>query len=146
MNNFSLKIVGALIAAIMLVPAVAAEPPMNDNRADAALLLLMAEADTREATTEAGERLSTCTSVGKTVWYTVVVVAPIVIDTEGSNFDTTLAAFDGDDMVACNDDGGSGLLSRMVLDTPGVYSVQLGGYNGWFGAAAGDAVVNVNLA
>ncbi|HLE47085.1 MAG TPA: hypothetical protein VI818_02215 [Candidatus Thermoplasmatota archaeon] len=143
MKNLTLKLAGVLLACVMLVPAVAAAPPANDNKADAAVLVLTHSVNTSEATVEAGEPTVTCTYVGKTVWYLVVAATPgTIIDTVGSNFDTTLAAFDANGVrVACDDDGGPGLQSKMTIALPGVYWVQAGGYAGW-GVASGNLVIN----
>jgi hypothetical protein len=63
----------------------------------------------------------------------------ITLDTEGSAYDTALIVFRGDcasGPIACDDDGGTGTNSRLVLANaePGNYFVVVDGWNGARGA------------
>lgn len=147
MQNIPLKLAALALASIMFVPLAAADPPANDDQANAELILPVvggAEADTREATHGPEETGANC-FMGKTVWYTLVVLVPTTVTTDGSSYDTKLAAYnDAGDMVACDDDGGEGLRSRIQIDAPGIYSIQAGGYgSSWTGIyASGDLIIS----
>ena len=89
-----------------------------------------------------------CGMIGATTWYrfTPLVSEVVTFDTIGSNFDTVLVAFTGDDvftasLLACNDDFGVlGGPSRLFLPVSAgtTYYLQAGGFRG----DSGDLVVN----
>ncbi|HET6211622.1 MAG TPA: hypothetical protein VFE14_01985 [Micromonosporaceae bacterium] len=122
-------------------PASAA-PPSNDDF-DAAILFtavpLQADADTTEAT-RADDDPSCIGPDTNTVWYAVRLAsdADIVLDTFGSDYDTTLSAWTGTrgdlTQVACNDDSGS-LQSRIQFTAAAdvTYYVMAGGFPGSIG-------------
>jgi hypothetical protein len=132
---------GAAAAAVVLValasaPA-AAQPPGNDDFDGAVPVTSVpfsAEADTTEATVADDDPACVGGDLA-TVWYDVQLGASteIVIDTFGSDYDTTLSAWTGDrgalSQVACNDDSGS-LQSRIAFTAePGVvYHVMVGAF------------------
>jgi hypothetical protein len=101
-------------AALVLLPSspAFAQPPANDDF-DAAVAFtevpFEATADTTEAT-RADDDPSCVGDDGHTVWYTVTLstTTEIVVDTFGSDYDTTLSAWIGERgslvQVACNDD------------------------------------------
>ncbi|MFN3200855.1 MAG: MopE-related protein [Bradymonadia bacterium] len=76
----------------------------------------------------------------QTWFFSVDVAQPVTIEVVDAEFDTVLYARTtcGDPVseVACNDDGGDGLLSRMTFDAEPdtLYSVIVDGYNGANGA------------
>lgn len=104
------------------------------------------------ATLSEGHPTPTCGALnfltnGKDVWYTVVVPASgsITIETQGNAglADTVMAAYSGTcgalTQIACDDDGGNGLYSRIVLtgQTPGAtIHVRVWGFNGQEGSFA----------
>ena len=103
----------------------------------AASRLVQYTQSTSGATLETGEARP-CGSIGSTVWYTYTpsTSGTIVIDTYTSNYDTVLAVYTGSSLggltnVACNDDYGTNLWSRVSFSgTAGVtYRIQAGGYN-----------------
>ncbi len=70
----------------------------------------------------------------------------ITIDTEGSSYDTALLVFRGDCTtapIACDDDGGSGVNSRVVIPDaePGTYFIVVDGWN----TARGAFQLNVSV-
>jgi len=104
---------------------------------------------TSAATTEAEVPLP-CASMGRTIWATFTASSngTVVVDTEGSNYDTALAVYTGDSLpalslVACDDDSGSGLLSRISFAAieGTTYRVQAGGSGG----GTGSLRLNVSL-
>ena len=92
-----------------------------------------------------------CGRPANTTWYsyTPTVSHVVTFDTVGSNFDTVLAAFTGDDvyelsLVVCNDDFASagGPSSISFQAAPGVtYYIQAGGFAG----DSGDVVFNASF-
>lgn len=90
-----------------------------------------------------GTDITSCTSNDyKSIWHKYTVgnnyLKTLQIDTENSNFDTALSLFDacGGSEVACDDDGGNGTLSKIMLDCvpPGTaYYIRVSGYNGAYG-------------
>ncbi|MDP9238267.1 MAG: hypothetical protein M3P30_12895 [Chloroflexota bacterium] len=134
-------------------------PPPNDDSTAAQYVNIdsynpasTTKADTRVATTEAGEP-SLCGNIGKTVWYQFYAQQDIsiVADTAGSSFDTVLAAYTyepnfpasppgGFTPVTCNDNA-IGTQSKIVFQVKqgNAYWIQAGGANG----ASGDLVLNL---
>jgi uncharacterized repeat protein (TIGR01451 family) len=91
-----------------------------------------------------------CVDIGRTVWaiFTAPNTGIVVVDTEGSDYDTALAVYTGDSLpglipIDCDDDGGTGLHSRISFTaTAGAtYRVQAGGYSG----ETGSLRLNVSL-
>lgn len=84
---------------------------------------------------------------GADVWFsfaTPALAGSLTIDTEGTvGLDTVLEVFDacGGNVIACDDDGGTGLLSTVTFMTAGgtTYFARVGG----FGSATGSFLVNV---
>lgn len=132
---------GTLVAGLTLLPAgpAAAAPPPNDDF-DAAVELtavpFQVTADTTGATRAADDPF--CIGADEsTVWYAVRLDTPteLVIDTFGSDFDTTLSAWTGErrslEEVACNDDA-QGLQSRIAFTAAAgvTYHVMVGSFPG----------------
>ena len=126
-------------------------PPVNDDFSNAVLIPGLPFTTTQStigATVEAGEPLP-CGLKGSTVWFSVTPPADsqIIVDTAGSLYDTVVAAYTGSAVnalttVACNDNGGPGLTSRIdFAATAGTtYQIQGGGFAG----DAGSLTLNVN--
>ena len=128
-------------------PAPAPTAPANDNFASAATLSSLAATTgtTVAATHETGEPSHVNSGYGsaKSVWYNWTAPADGELDvkTEGSNFDTLLAAYTGSavsalTMRAANDDVTGGNWSRVTLTvTAGTtYRVVIDGYGGSSGS------------
>jgi hypothetical protein len=149
----------ATVAAVALVtfvaPTASAIAPGNDDIGNAVVvpgIPYTNTVDTSEATFAEGD--SGCGAA--TVWYTFTPDADgaYVTDTIGSDYDTTLAAFDGSpgnlNLLACNDDA-VGLQSRLVLDLSAgtTYYFEAGtccgGDIGQVGPG-GTLVINVSIA
>jgi hypothetical protein len=123
--------------------------PANDAFADAATVGTEAVAtqSTVSATTEPGE--PACGSA--TVWFnwTAPVSGTVIIDTQGSGFDTMLAAYTGSAVNgltsagSCVDDFANTLLSQIEFPvTSGTtYRIQAGG----FGGETGSLVLRVSM-
>ena len=131
---------GRLVFEVKCVPAC---PPYNDGFGfdGASELPVLAEVQTEGATTEAGEPLP-CGGMGRTVWYGVVVRGDttIAVDTDGSDFDTVVAAYEqvspspppgSLDQITCKAAAG-GAQPRLTFDALAnhYYWVQAGGRNG----------------
>ena len=143
------RFVAGIVAVLVLAPVSAlAAPPSNDNFADGtpiSQLPFTTSQDTAEATEEAGEPRPMCAPIGKTVWfrYTPAEDGLVQADTEGSDFDTVLAIWTGEDLngldqVACSDDSGSGLDSLVTFSASAgtTYLFQVGGYHDETGSLA----------
>jgi len=106
-----------------------------------------------------GTDITSCTyNDYKSYWFRYNVptyLRTLQIDTEGSSFNTGLSLFNtcGGSEVACDDNGGSGTLSRITLDcvSPSTtYYIRVSGWNGSHGAgklniiASPDNVVSPN--
>ncbi|MGA1213188.1 MAG: S8 family peptidase, partial [Solirubrobacterales bacterium] len=118
----------------------APDPPANDDFADAASLFLAATSGTNiGATRETGEPLHGW-NASRSVWYSWTAPADgtLTISTEGSDYDTILAAYAGSSLGslvqrAANDDNGSGgLWSRVTFEVMAgtTYRVVVDGYYG----------------
>ena len=84
------------------------------------------------------------------VWWSWTAVSPgtVVIDTNGSDFDTTLAVYSGTavaalSLLASNDDGGNGVNSRvsLLVQTGQVLQIAVDGY----GSEEGSVVLRVSF-
>ncbi|MBX3385677.1 MAG: hypothetical protein KF768_03820 [Phycisphaeraceae bacterium] len=124
--------------------------PANDNcLGTPAVAMLGANSGTNLFASQDGS-VPTCATGAATindVWWTFTPAATGIyqIDTFGSALsDTVLAVLDGCNgaQLACNDDSGAGLQSRVILElTMGTtYFIQVGG----FGALTGNLVLNIN--
>lgn len=123
------------------------EPPPNDECESG---IIVEDNSTFTASTHGatGTDLSNC-SINDTldVWhnYTPSFSGEVTISTEASGFDTTLSIFDacGGTELACDDDSGSGLTSRIVIFmTAGqTYQIRIAGYNG----GKGNYVLTVSI-
>lgn len=126
-------------------------PPSNDNFASA---ISLSAGTTRTnghsvgATSQPGEPRNPSVAGGSTVWWRWVAgsTALATITTSGSDFDTTLAVYqgsslDGLSLVAANDDAGWGVLQSAVEFfslTGQVYWIQADGFRG----ATGQIILN----
>ena len=127
-------------------------PPPNDNFDAAqslAYVVATATVDTDCATRETGEAEHPDSSGGHSVWYRWTAPSDgfVTVTTDGSNFDTILAAYRGSSvanlaLVAYDDDGGEDNASRILLNARAgeIYYFAVDGY----GSASGDAVLNLN--
>lgn len=115
--------------------------------------------DTTSATNQPGEPVSACVfpdPIAASVWYRYVAAGEmsLVATTAGSNFDTVVAVWTDSEFpggglveVACNDDTGSSLESRVSITTEAgrAYYFQVGGYP--FGQfESGNLVFNLDVA
>ncbi|RKZ69061.1 MAG: hypothetical protein DRQ99_02080, partial [Candidatus Parabeggiatoa sp. nov. 3] len=100
-----------LTTGLLLVSPVYAAPPANDDLANAIKIVLPYNhtQKTIDATTEASEVFPPCTFSEASVWYqyTPKKDENVVFDTLGSDYDTVLAIWSGDEHplteIACND-------------------------------------------
>ncbi|MCX8040854.1 MAG: hypothetical protein N3B15_09845 [Planctomycetota bacterium] len=116
--------------------------PANDDLARAAELSGSSGRVTGSnvgATRESGEPYHYGWTGGRSVWWrwTAPVSGAVVMDTEGSDFDTVLAVYEGSSYgqlrrLASDDDSGAGLTSRVTFAaTQGaVYVIAVDGYGG----------------
>ncbi len=155
------KVVGAALAAGVLlaastVPAQAADPPPNDDLANATVVTALPttlSADVSAATTEEGENLSACFEVSHTVWYALTLPrADVVeIDTAGSDYDTALVVWpettDGD-VVTCVADTTTSLQARASFSAEAgrTYLVQVGVQTGELTAGTGNLQIAFRVA
>ena len=95
--------------------------------------------NTNSASKQTGEPSHAGNSGGKSVWWkwTANKSDLLIIDTEGSTFDTTLGVYTGNNVsllteVASDDDSGTSLLSRLAIPTTAgtTYYIAVDGYNG----------------
>jgi|GEM_PF-2125299 len=131
-------------------------PPANDDCANA---LVVTNGTTLFDTTDATDSgiLAACSTSNeaKDVWfeYTATCTGSVTIDTEGSVApfdDSVLQVFDacGGTVLACDDDGGTGLLSTVTIPvTMGdTLLIQAFGFNSAFTSNDGPGVLNVSCA
>lgn len=113
--------VAVLVTLNLSVPQAAMAAPSNDDVAGAVAVSTLPYSDT----TETGDATSGPGDSGcgvATVWYAFTPGADgrYLITTQGSDYDTTLAAFEGPPpsgtFLACNDDSSLGVQSVLVLD------------------------------
>lgn len=131
-------IVAALAALILAAaPAALAAAPSNDAFADATVVGSLPFTDaqnTEDATTEPGD--PECAGNGHTVWYSFTPPSDIELEanTFGSDYDTTVSAWTvapiGLAQVACNDDAGGTLQSRIRFDALAgeTYYIRVGSF------------------
>jgi hypothetical protein len=113
-------------------------PPANDDQANARILALgdVVEQSTVGATMAPGEVVP-CTAGGASVWFKLTVPSyePFVIDTRGSDFDTTLTVWDdgpwGTYQGGCDDDAyGLRSMVRRYGSPTSTYWIQAAGADG----------------
>jgi hypothetical protein len=127
-------------------------PPSNDNFASATVLTgssVTWSGTNVGATREAGEPSLLGNRGGASVWlvWTATTTGTVRMSTAGSNFDTMLAVYTGDNLssltaVAANDDVSfRNLSSALTLNVVAgqTYRIQIDGYNG----AAGNIVLSI---
>lgn len=140
-------LLGSIIAALIVTGPAAFAAASNDNRANALEISAIPFLDSTsnvDATIEEGEPQPTCAPAGATLWYAMTAPsdASLVLSTEGSSFDTTLAVY-ADDLteIRCNDDT-DGLQSIVGLNAVegARYYIQVGGYD----TDTGDLSFSVN--
>ena len=125
----------------------------NDNFADAGIisepLPYGNKQDTSGATLETGER-QVCSGIASTVWYSFTPGSNVLLvaDTDGSSYDTALAAYTGADLnaltaVDCDSDSGPGSSSLLTINAfvGETYFFQVGGDFG----ESGNQVFNLNF-
>jgi len=123
-----------------LISVVYAEPPTNDDLTGAIEIVVPHNhsQSTVGATVAESELSSSCTASGASVWYqyTPSKDENFVVDTFGSDYDTVLAIWEGDEHplfeIACNDDGMDGT-SQSQLNTQLTagtnYFISVNGFN-----------------
>ena len=153
--NVRFAMVAAMAIVMTLLPATAAaaQPPGNDDFSAATPLSGVPFediVDVGEATVEPGEPTETCAPFANTVWYDLTVDAAIdvVVDTAGSNYDTTVAVWTGPslenlDNVTCVDDTFTSLQAAASFSAdPGeTYHIQVGA----FGEASEGATLQLSI-
>jgi hypothetical protein len=141
----------SLTAALVVgQPMAALAAPDNDDRANAtgvAAIPFDDIVDVSDATVEDDEPGTSCLTyyddefdetyevpVGHTVWYEVSLSkrTQVLVDTEGSGFDTVAVVYDGDlNEIACNDDAGTPQAKVDFTAQRGqTYLVKIGSYGG----------------
>ncbi len=132
-------------ASLWLATPAAAPPPANDNFVDALALTGSSASATGtnvNATKETGEPNHAGNAGGKSVWWkwTAPSSGDVVIDTNGSNFDTLLGVYTGTavnalTLIASDNNGGPNLTSRVTFAaTAGViYRIAVDGTGGLSG-------------
>jgi hypothetical protein len=127
-----------LVAALLVAqPLAALAAPDNDDRANATPVTTIPFTDivdVTDATDEADEPAPSCAPTGMTVWYEVQLSkrTQLVVDTEGSGYDTVAAIYTPElQEIACNDDAGD-LQARVgfTAERGGTYLVQIGAFGG----------------
>jgi hypothetical protein len=127
----------SLTAALVVgQPMAAFAAPDNDDQADATSVTAVPFSDVvdvTDATVEDGEPGVSCVgNIGHTVWYEVSLSkrTQVLVDTEGSSFDTVAAVYDSNlNEVACNDDAGT-LQAKVDFraERGQTYYVKIGSY------------------
>lgn len=146
-QRFAVVFVFALLATLLPAGAALAQPPGNDDVADATLVTAIPYedvVDVSEATIEEGEPVETCAPFANTVWYALQLeqTTDVLVDTAGSNYDTALAVWTGSGfgdatLVACVDDTFFGLQAAVTFtaDAGTTYLVQAGAFGEAFPGA-----------
>jgi hypothetical protein len=131
-------VVATLVAVLLAAtPAAFAAVPANDAFADATVVGSLPFTDaqnTEDATTQPGD--PECAGNGHTVWYSFTPSAAIELEahTFGSDYDTTVSAWTAEAIglaqVACNDDAGGTLQSRIRFDALAdeTYYIRVGSF------------------
>jgi hypothetical protein len=135
--------------------------PVNDNfenRISVSGSFTINYGSNQEATVEAGEVQITGAAflVGQSVWYswTAPSDGTVTIDTNGSNYDTSLTIYQGTEIsdlirLAQDDDGGAANLDSLVELTVfagETYHIAVDGYSGNItGRSSGSFILNINL-
>ena len=134
----SVLVLTALFAAVPAADVLA--QPSNDSFAGATPVSSVPFEDTVglfDATVEPGEPAEVCAPMANTVWYSLTLdsASTLLIDTQGSGFDTVLAVWQGGDitdlnLVKCVDDTAVGVESRLLLaaDAGETYLIQAGAF------------------
>ena len=132
---------GIIILSILVTPIVLAAP-VNDNLPAALNIETLPythQQETTSASNEPAEKLPQCLNeVSTSVWYQYTPTSDqiIVIDTFGSNYDTTLSLWKGTTHpltpLACNDDSSNTLQSQLLVKLDGgtTYYLSASGYQG----------------
>jgi hypothetical protein len=114
-------------------------PPVNDDFPGSTLVGGTAAADNTFALPEAGEPNPAGVSGPRSVWWswTAAATGPVVVDTFGSGFDTTLGIYTGSVVSALlpvgeNNDAGSSSRSQLVFQAVSgtTYRIQVNGMGG----------------
>jgi len=133
---------GLVVGAGVFLPSIAfAAVPANDNFANPQIIGNGGQSSTTgntvEASRESGEPSPNGIPGGRSIWYqwTAPATGQATFSTDGSDFDTTLAAYTGSSMgaltaLAGDDDAGVGLASQIGFSArSGVtYQIQVDGY------------------
>ncbi len=124
-------------------------PPANDLCANALTVSVGAPAATgsNAFATTAGDQLSTCISVQRSVWFdfTAPTAGTYTFDTEGSaQADTVLTVFGtcGGAEIDCDDESGTGSLSSLPLTLTAGQNIKIM-LSTWSSATAGGYVLNI---
>lgn len=132
-------LVMTMLAVMTLVTSLPAEAqPTNDDFDNAITITALPYSDfinTTEATT-APDDPDDCAGLGPTVWYAYTPSTDMRIEanTFGSDYDTALSVYTGTrsdlNQIACNDDAGDGLQSRVTFDAVAgeTYFFMVGAY------------------
>ena len=139
-SRFVVALFAALILALLPAAPASAQPPGNDAF-DGAIsvsgLPFEDLVDVAEATIEDGEPIETCAPFANTVWYSLTLdtATDVVVDTAGSDYDTTIAVWTGDSLgdlanVTCVDDTFNSLQAAASFSAePGqTYRIQVGAF------------------
>ncbi len=131
------------------VTATFADSLPNDDCAGAEAVGLGVSMGTNVGATDSGVVMD-CSSTGgnNDVWFSFTAVSdcPVTIDLSGSDYDTVLEVFDGNDCnaltsLACDDDGGTGLdsLATFPATAGTTYLFHVGG----FGTGSGNILMTI---
>jgi hypothetical protein len=156
----------SLTAALVVgQPMAALAAPDNDDRANATQVTAIPfndVVDVSDATVEDDEPGTGCLTyyddefdetyevpVGHTVWYEVALRnrTQVLVDTEGSGFDTVAVVYDSDlNEIACNDDAGS-LQAKVdfTAERGQTYLVKIGSYGDDIDEEYGDPTLVVSI-
>ncbi|HSH03052.1 MAG TPA: Ig-like domain-containing protein [Anaerolineae bacterium] len=129
-------------------------PPVNDDLANATIINSLPYTDATinnsTATLETSEARPSCAHGGtnKTVWwqYTPASNSIILINTEGSSFDTVLSVWTGTshplNEQGCDDDRGTGYLSSILMPVTGGVTYYIG-VTGFLDSDFGNVTLNL---
>jgi hypothetical protein len=136
--RLALVVLGTLALVVAGGSSALAAPPANDDFDHATVipgLPFSDSLDTTEATTAADDPF--CAGNAHTVWYSFTPSSDVsvVANTFGSDYDTTVSAYTGTrgtlTQIACNDDSGDTLQSRIAFDAAAgvTYSLMVGSFD-----------------